>query len=146
MTSRAELLLLDTNILIHLIRGNSIGNRIVSEFHLREREHVPLISVVTVGELYAFARKCEWGQTKLEALETLVRQFVVVDIHSEKVLRNYAEVDAFLTKLGRPIEQNDMWIAATTMAAAAHLLTTDKDFDPLAQAHISRTWIDPKIQ
>lgn len=57
MTSRAELLLLDTNILIHLIRGSSIGSRVVSEFHLRDREHVPLISVITVGELYAFARK-----------------------------------------------------------------------------------------
>ena len=41
-----------------------------------------------------------------------------------------------------PFEQhgdNDLWIAATAAATAAHLITTDADFDPLHPAYIRRT-------
>jgi len=30
------------------------------------------------------------------------------------------------------------------VVAGAHLLTTDKDFDPLFPAYLDRTWIDPQ--
>jgi tRNA(fMet)-specific endonuclease VapC len=143
VTAHTDLLLLDTNILIHLLRGSPIGRRIESEFRLSDRVHAPLISIVTVGEILAFAQKKGWGPAKIESMQSLLRQLVVVDIHSESVLRSYAEVDSFLTAQGHPIEQNDLWIAATAMAANAHLLTTDKDFDPLAPGHVQRTWIDP---
>jgi tRNA(fMet)-specific endonuclease VapC len=143
VSAHTDLLLLDTNILIHLLRGNPIGQRIESEFRLRDQVHAPLISIVTVGEILAFAQKKGWGMAKVESMEALLRQLVIVDIHSESVLRSYAEVDSFLTAQGHPIEQNDLWIAATAMAANAHLLTTDKDFDSLAPEHIRRTWINP---
>jgi predicted nucleic acid-binding protein len=53
-------------------------------------------------------------------------------------------MDFYLQKSGKSIEQNDMWIAATATASGAHLLTTDKDFDPLYPAYLDRTWIDPQ--
>jgi tRNA(fMet)-specific endonuclease VapC len=143
LTSRGQFLL-DTNILVHLVRSNRLGEVIDSRFQLRARTERPLVSVVTVGEALALSKKLSWGALKIRRLEGLLRQFILLDINSEEVLSTYAELDFFLQKSGRPIEQNDIWIAATTIVARAHLLTTDKDFDPLYPAHLDRTWIDPQ--
>ena len=90
----------------------------------------------------AFARKLSWGPAKAAALEDLFENLVVVDF-SDEILDLYAEVDFFLRRSGKPIEQNDMWIAATAISSGAHLLTTDKDFDPLYPFYLDRTRIDP---
>jgi tRNA(fMet)-specific endonuclease VapC len=137
-------LLLDTNILIHLIRDNQVGRSIESRFRLRNRPVRPLISIVTVGELLAVARKRGWGPGKVQALEDLLDTAALVDIHSRPILEAYAEIDFFLERSGWPIGQNDVWIAATAVVSGAHLLTMDKDFDPLCPAYLDRTWIDPQ--
>ena len=136
--------LLDTNILIQLARDNWIGRSIDSRFQLRGRTESPLVCVVTVGEAFALARKLGWGSSKTSALENLIAQFSILDINSEEVVSAYAEIDCFLEQSGKAVEQNDIWIAATTVVAGAHLLTTDKDFDPLYPAYLDRTWIDPQ--
>lgn len=103
-----QVLLLDTNILIHLVRDNRIGRSIDARFQ----------------DLFQNA-------------------VAIVDL-SDEILRTYAEVDELLQRKGRPIEQNDIWIAATAVASGAHLLTTDKDFDPLYPKVLDRTWINPQ--
>jgi tRNA(fMet)-specific endonuclease VapC len=135
-------LLLDTNILIHLVRANWIARSIESRFQLRTRTETPLVSVISIGEALAFAKRLGWGLQKAELLEALLQELVIVDI-SDEILRAYAEIDFFLRRAGNPIQNNDVWIAATAVAAGAHLLTTDKDFDPLDPLYLSRTWIDP---
>jgi tRNA(fMet)-specific endonuclease VapC len=138
-----RLLLLDTGILLHLVRENRLGRSIESRFRLQTRAERPLISVVTFGEILAFVKRSNWGPSKMALLENLLQDLVVVDI-SDEVLELYAQVDVLLRRAGRPVQQNDMWIAATTAASGAHLLTTDKDFDPLYPAFLDRTWIDPQ--
>jgi len=138
-----RLLLLDTNILIHLIRDNRTGRFIDSRFLLRRRAERPLVSIVTVGEALAMSRRLSWGPSKIAALESLLQDLIVVDI-SDEILEFYAQIDVFLRRAGKPVQQNDMWIAATATASGAHLLTTDKDFDPLYPAVLDRTWIDPQ--
>lgn len=73
-----------------------------------------------------------------------MRELVVVDVSSDPVLQSYAEIDTFLTRTGNPIEQNDIWIAATARATNSLLLTTDKDFDVLQPTYVNRVWIDPR--
>lgn len=136
-----EPVLLDTSVLVHLIRGNSIGHWI--DHSLLEPLEAPLISTVTLGETLALARKWDWGPQKVQRFEDLIKKYVVVGIGSEDVLSSYAEVDYVLRRMGRPIQQNDMWIAATAIASEAHLLTADKDFDPLYPRYLRRTWINP---
>ena len=102
-----------------------------------------MISIVSIGEAFSFSRRWSWGSTKAAALEDLIRDLIVIDI-SDEILELYAELDFFLKRSGRAVEQNDIWIAATTVATGAHLLTTDKDFDPLYPAYLDRTWIDPQ--
>jgi predicted nucleic acid-binding protein len=137
------ILLLDTSILIHLVRDNWIGRTINSRFRLRTGPEKPLVSILTVGESLAFARKLSWGPAKAAALESLFEDLVVVDL-SDEILELYAKVDFFLSRSGQPIGQNDMWIAATAIASGAHLLTTDKDFDPLYPTYLDRTRINPQ--
>lgn len=138
-----RLLLLDTNILLHLVRENRLGRSIESKFRLQSRAERPLISIISLGEILAFVKRWNWGLSKTSALENLLRDLVVLEI-SDETLEHYAQIDVFLRRAGRPVQQNDMWIAATAAASGAHLLTTDKDFDPLYPAYLDRTWIDPQ--
>jgi predicted nucleic acid-binding protein len=80
---------------------------------------------------------------KRSVLEELLQSLVVQEI-SDRVPELYAEIDTYLRRAGKAVEQNDIWIAATSIASGAHLLTTDKDFDPLCPSYLDRTWIDPQ--
>ena len=144
MSGRNDLLLLDTNIVIHLIRDNEVGKRVDASFQIRHRADRPLISVVTVGECLSLVRQFRWGAAKVEALETLLREFVVVNIDSRPVLERFGEFHSWTKSIGRTIGHNDLWIAATAAATGAHLITTDGDFDPLHPQHIRRTIIPEK--
>jgi predicted nucleic acid-binding protein len=87
--------LLDTSIVIHLARGGVAAERLESRFGFRSRSLplTPLISAVTVGELFAFAERNEWGARKRESLEQLVSNLIVIDIRRPGVLRTYAALD-----------------------------------------------------
>ena len=138
------LILLDTNVLIHLVRGNELGRRIDADHQLLGRADRPIISVVTIGETLSLARQFNWGQAKAEKLRELLREFPVVDINSEPVLTLYAELDHFSRSNGRRMGKNDVWIAACAVATDAWLLTCDQDFDVLADAgRVRREWVDP---
>jgi tRNA(fMet)-specific endonuclease VapC len=143
VSSDRELLLLDTNIVIHLIRGNEVARRVEGLFHLRHRLERPLISVVTVAEGLALARQFGWGERTTAELEELFNEFLIVDVHQERILRAYAEIADFARRHGRTLAHNDIWIAATAVATGAHLITADRDFDPLDPEFLKRTWIDP---
>lgn len=56
MIPTGRLVILDTNVLVQLIRGNAIGLALDTAFALRSRQDRPLISVVTVGEMLALAK------------------------------------------------------------------------------------------
>lgn len=141
MTGRSELLILDTNIVIHLIRDNEVAKRVDAAFQIRHRPDRPLISVVTIGESLSLARQFRWGVEKCQTLEALLREFVVVGIDSRPVLERFGEFHAFTKSVGRTVAHNDLWIAATAAATGAHLITTDHDFDPLHPQYIRRTII-----
>ena len=141
MSKRSELLLLDTNIVVHLIRDNEVAKRVDAAFQLRHRADRPLISIVTIGECLSLARQFRWGSSKVEALEALLREMVVVSIDSRPVLERFGEFHSWTKSIGRVLGHNDLWIAATAAATGAHLLTTDTDFDPLFPDRIQRTVI-----
>ena len=137
--------LLDTGIAIHLCRGGTAAQRLEARYGLAARRQVPWLSVVSVGELRAFAERNRWGGDKRERLAELLASLVVVDIRREPVLDQYARLDAHLSAIGRRMgQQNDLWIAATAAATGALILTTDTDFDDLHPAHLQREWIDPR--
>ena len=60
-----------------------------------------------------------------------------------EIVRAYAPIDVFSHSQGIDMGKNDLWIAATASVTGATLLTTDKDFDHLESAFLTRIWIDP---
>ena len=140
MIGRRKRLLLDTSILVHLLRNNETGRRIEEMFQIRRRTDRPLISVVTVGECLSLARQFGWGASRVAALEALLSELVVVPIDSRPVLERFGEFHAWTRSIGRSLSHNDLWIAATVAASGAHLVTSDRDFDALA-THIGRTFM-----
>lgn len=145
MRTESGLFLLDTNIIVHYIRGDEVAERVERKFQLRHRTERPLVSVVSVGEVRALIKKLGWGDAKRRKLLEFLRELVMVDLGSGSILDAYAELDHWTESRGQRMgQQNDLWIAATAKALDAHLVTTDKDFDTLHPAHLQRTWIDPR--
>jgi predicted nucleic acid-binding protein len=138
--------LLDTNILVALIRGKELGERIDNLFKLRSGLSRCIISIVTVGECLSLAKKLNWGVKKVQDLKKLLDEVHWVDINHTDILDTYAEIDDASRKLGRTMGKNDVWIAATAKVTGSTVLTTDKDFDHLDGLLIDRIWIDPALE
>jgi predicted nucleic acid-binding protein len=143
LTVASGSLLLDTSVVVHLARGNAIGQAMDRQYGLRERRERPLLSVVSVGELLSLARQWSWGDTKVARLRELLAELVVLDLQREAILERYAEMDAWCKANGFAIGNNDLWIAATSAAAGAVLLTNDRDFDPLDPQFVRRLYFEP---
>jgi predicted nucleic acid-binding protein len=134
--------LLDTNIILALVRRNDLGLFLEAAYGVSALAHQFTVAVVTVGELYALANKLAWGAARRAAM---VRQIAPFDVQNidQRVIAAYAEIDATSDAIGRPMGKNDAWIAATARVLDATLLTTDRDFDHLHGPWIDRDWVDP---
>lgn len=116
--SDSGLLLLDTSVVLHVMRGRATGEALDRAFGLRARPDRPLISIISVGELLAFARQRSWGSAKVDRLKELVQELIVVDVRNQSVMDRYAEIDTYMVRHGHAVGDNDVWIAATASAAA----------------------------
>jgi tRNA(fMet)-specific endonuclease VapC len=137
--------ILDTNILVHYVRGNELGIRIENNYSLTSSEVAPIISAVTEGELRSLALKLGWGLEKRKRLEEILNHFVVVQLDLPGIYDAYATIDDFSRRSGKVVGKNDVWIAATAKVTGARLLTCDKDFDHLEQSYLVRDYIDPDL-
>jgi tRNA(fMet)-specific endonuclease VapC len=86
----APFYLLDTGVLLHLIRGKTVAEKIDAQFQLRTSGFRPLISEVTLGEMEAFARDEKWKDTRREKLKELRKELVTIDISDYRVIEAYA--------------------------------------------------------
>lgn len=138
--------LLDTNIILHLVRESKLSDKILLDYQLFEIPQRQFISIVTEGELESIALQNEWGKNKTEELDNYLNKLINVDIRFGKIVKRYAEIDAFsqgklknrpLNISARNMTKNDLWIAATASVLDIPLITTDKDF-----AHLHNVFLD----
>jgi tRNA(fMet)-specific endonuclease VapC len=107
--------LLDTNILTALFSGDSgIADKI-------DKANAVYIPVIAAGELYYGAAYSAQVKKNLKNLVLLTGRFEVLNINQETA-QVYGTVKSMLRKKGRPIPENDIWIAAIS------LVTQDKHF------------------
>jgi predicted nucleic acid-binding protein len=144
VSSLPPLYLLDTNVLVHLIRGDAVWARVRAKYQPLLIDPRPLISVVTAGELRSLALQFNWQAAKIDQMEFCLGYFQWVSIDDPEIIRAYAVIDAHGHRTGHPLGKNDAWIAATAAVTGARLLTTDKDFDRLDPLFLSRDRIDPE--
>lgn len=138
--------LLDTNVLLALIRGNALGTHIDQAFGLRASLHRHAVSIVTHAELLVLADRHNWGSAKRAVLEEALEHLVVVPVDGIELVQAYAIISATdLAASGgaRNMGKNDIWIAATALYTSLPLLTTDRDFRFLHNNPLQIMWIDP---
>jgi tRNA(fMet)-specific endonuclease VapC len=137
--------ILDTNILVYLIRENPLVVSALQEMDIFGANS-GIISFASFGESLSLSLKNNWGIAKKEKLEALLNLFDSVPMSSRTLADAYAEIDAFSqcrhptlvsTFTARNMGKNDLWIAATAHLSNAILLTTDNDFDHLAPQFFS---------
>ena len=136
-------IVLDSNVLVHLIRGGKAGQLIEQAYGVGSRRPRAVVPVVVKGEIKSLALQFGWGAGKQEQLDALLAQLPTVDISSDPVVAAYAQLDDASRKQGRTMGKNDVWIAAVTVVQKAVLLTTGQDFDHLAGGVMDREYIDP---
>ena len=119
--------LLDTNVLLHWLRGSKVSQTIEGQFQLVASSFRPLICEVTLGEMEAFAMSSKWGDEKKRKLRELRSKLVVVDLSDDRIMTAYAEFSTLAKEQGLAIfnDKNDLWIAAATKVSGATVLTTD---------------------
>lgn len=135
--------LLDTNILLAYLRNSLLAQYLEATYGLEQIQPPPLISVVTEGEVRAFALKRGWGARKIADMERRLAALEVVPLPFSSILDAYARIDDHCTRNGFVLGKNDLWIAATAHVTDSTLLTTDRDFDPLHALFLQREWVDP---
>ncbi len=134
--------LLDTCILVHLVRGDHDGRRIQKAYNLKAFYSECLISVVTRGEMEKLGREFGWDNPKLKTMRELLDQVITIDINDPAIIAAYAEIDHFSDQRGIKMGKNDVWIAATAKATGYQLMTMDRDFDHLAAGFLSLLFIE----
>lgn len=116
--------LLDTSIIIHSFkRDNVIGERLdrIAEIY---------VPIIVVGELYYGAYKSGSAEKHIKCIEAFLRSCKILQVDFTTAT-TYGNIKAALAKKGKPIPENDIWIAATAIQHQLPLYTTDKHFSEI---------------
>ena len=113
--------LLDTNVVVAYFRGEQA-------LHSRFAGAVPLhLPWVVLGELYYGAQRAKRRQEQLAHILDLLT-YAVVLFPDHDTTSVYGQVKAELAQTGKPIPDNDLWIAAMARQHALPLATRDAHF------------------
>lgn len=116
--------LLDTNVLIALLE-----EEIVIQDQGSSQKTTPVsLPAPAIGELYYGARKSRNTTENLAKVDRLTQRFPLLYCDLDTA-RWYGIIKNQLQREGRPIPNNDIWIAAIAMQYGLVLVTRDAHFD-----------------
>ena len=113
--------LMDTNVAVDLMRWPEATQ---GRLHPSATSYLP---VVVLGELFFGALRSQRVHANLASIQRLADTAIILDTDAV-VARRYAELRLALARHGRPIPENDVWIAATALAHGLPVLTADAHF------------------
>lgn len=113
--------LLDTNIVIALFAGEqSVLD------HLVNANEIYIPSIV-IGELYYGAHKSRQASRNLRRIEAFIASNTILACDAVTGL-HYGNIKEQLRQMGRPIPENDIWIAAIALQFDSILVSRDEHF------------------
>jgi tRNA(fMet)-specific endonuclease VapC len=121
--------LVDTNVVVAYFRGDKVLRPHFAGFTLL---YLPW---VVLGELHFGAQRAQRRQEHLTYIHDLLT-YAVVLFADQETTEMYGQVKAELARLGKPIPDNDLWIAALTKQYDLPLATRDAHF---AQVPVLKT-------
>jgi tRNA(fMet)-specific endonuclease VapC len=110
------MLLLDTNIVSYLLKGDPR----VDPYRPEVRRNELAVSCMTVAELYEAAYRQAWGERRMSRLDAALRSYVVIP-STNGISREWGRIRA--ERRASPISVDDAWIAATARAYDLELAT-----------------------
>jgi tRNA(fMet)-specific endonuclease VapC len=128
--------LLDTNIIIALLDGEDV---VLSHLDLASEVFVP---AVVLGELFFGAAKSGRPAENIASVERFASGRAIVSIDFE-VAREYGRLKQYLKKKGRPLPENDIWIAAAAKCHGMVLVTRDRHFQEVEDLHTADWAVHP---
>lgn len=115
-------MILDTNAVSALLAGDPGLEKVIGE------EDAIFLPVIVLGEYrYGLARSRH--RVRLGRLLDLLADELRVLRIDQETSRHYAEVREQLRRDGRPIPENDVWIAALALQHAVPVVSRDTHFD-----------------
>jgi tRNA(fMet)-specific endonuclease VapC len=125
-------LLLDTNIVIDLFQGDEKISAYL------DKQTIVYISVIVLSELYLGAYRSANASKHLKKIGEFLQRCELLLVDAETADK-CAVIKTALLKKGKPIPENDIWIAASAMQHELKLLTHDKHFKEVSGIDI-RYW------
>lgn len=113
--------LLDTNICIYIAKQRPLS--VLQRFEKMEVGEVAM-SIITYGELLFGAEKSQSPKKTKATLEELSR-LIPAEQFTLDVAQHYAHTRSTLESEGKPIGNNDLWIAAHALALNVILVTNN---------------------
>jgi tRNA(fMet)-specific endonuclease VapC len=113
--------LLDTNILIAVLNNDAAVYRRLSS------APESLLSVISVGELLRGAYGSQRVEANLRRIRSMTARMVVISCTVETA-EAYASIKQRLRSKGRPLPDNDIWIAASAQQHGLVLVSRDRHF------------------
>lgn len=92
---------------------------------------------MVLGELYFGALKSQRQEANLRRVEEFTNASNVLPVDAGAA-RHYGEVRDGLRRIGRPIPENDIWIAATALRHGLVLVTRDSHFEHVEGLRVER--------
>ena len=114
--------LLDTNIVIALFSSD-----VLVTDHLKDADEIFVPSIV-IGELYYGAQKSQRVQENIERIDEFVSENAILICDAETA-KMYGLIKDGLRQKGRPIPENDIWIAALGTQHDLTLVSRDGHFE-----------------
>ena len=112
--------LLDTSIIIHSFKDNKIAEQLDEFINV----YVPSIAA---GELFFGAYRSANVKKHIEQIHLFLQKCIIVNPNGETA-DAYGNIKAKLKDKGKPIPENDIWIAAIAIHNKLPLFTSDKHF------------------
>jgi len=78
-----------------------------------------------VGEIFFGAYRNKWGSTKLEQMRARLRSLTIVPC-DWAICQTYGELKAGLQEAGKPVADNDLWIAACAVRHSIPLVSHNR--------------------
>lgn len=132
-TDRPHAFLLDTNIAIALLRREEVVLATLEE----TTTATLFVPVIVLGELRFGALKSVKVEENPRNIEGLAAESDVLHC-DEGTARRYGEVKDVLRRKGRPIPDNDIWIAATALRYDLTPVTRDSHFEYVDGLRVER--------
>lgn len=123
--------LLDTNIIIALLSGDPAVQK-----HMQNAEKI-FVPIIAVGELYFGARKSKRIKENIARIDEYVAGSAVLGCDTQTA-QEYGLIKNRLREKGRPIPENDIWIAAIAKQHSLALVTRDGHFREVKEVRCKR--------